>query len=193
MNAYKLEFDANRYRGIGPLNSADLDSDLLWLNGESKSKSWNPPELAYSIPESSEDSITDVSWLGPGLFAFSKKATEALGGLLEAAGELLPIEVEGDKLMVFNPLNVQNCLDTATSQYNNRRNGNIGRLLKPSIDLSKIDEKALFLTPETQRNMLFATDEFKQAYEAAGLTGLIFIDCTKPAQSPPVAASLLPV
>ncbi len=180
MNAYRLEFDANRFRGIGPLNSADLDSDLLWLNGESKARSWNPPELIYSVPENSEDSIADVSWLGPGFFAFSKKAIEALGGLLEATGELLPIEVEGDKLMAFNPLNVQDCLDAATSQYNIRRNGNIGRLLKPSIDLAKIGEKALFQTPETQRNILFSTDEFKQAYEAAGLTGLLFVDCTKP-------------
>lgn len=180
MNIYKLEFDANHFRGIGPLNPADLDSGVLWLNGESKENDWNPPELAYSVPESSEDSIADVSWLGPGFFAFNQKAIDALEGLLTAAGELLPMEVEGDKLAAFNPLNIQDCFDAATSQYNIRRNGSVGRLLKPSIDPSKINEKALFQTPETQRNMLFSTEKFKRAYEAAGLKGLIFIDCTKP-------------
>jgi len=180
MNAYKLEFDAEHYRGIGPIDASALDSDLLWLNGESKARIWNPPELNYSVPQSSADSIANVSWLGPGFFAFDKKATEALQGLLVIAGELLPIEVDGDQLMAFNPLNIQDCLDVDTSQYNIRRNGSIGRLLKPSIDVSRIAPKALFQTPETQRNMLFSTGEFKQAYMAAGLTGLIFIDCTKP-------------
>lgn len=180
MSVYKIEFDIDHYRGIGPVNSADLDSNTLWLNGMSKSGEWEPPELMYSIPESSNDSIADVSWLGPAFFAFNQNAIAALEDLLLESGELLPIQVEGNQLMAFNPLNTLNCLDVATSQYNIRRNGNIGRLLRPSIDLEKINEKALFQTPETHRNMLFSTERFKRAYEMAGLSGLLFVECSKP-------------
>lgn len=178
--AYKLNFDIENYRGVGPVSPTELDSDRLWLTGESKAKNWSAPELMFSIPESQNDSIADISWFGPGFYTFSEKAVDTLQHQLKAHGELLPAEVEGHRLMAFNPLNSIDCLDQASSKYNIRRNGKIGRLLKPSIDTNKTNGAALFQTPETYRNTLFASEAFKQAYDEAGLTGLLFEDCTKP-------------
>ncbi len=179
MKVYKLNFDAENFRPVGPVNPTELDNDQLWLTGDSKKDIWQPPAMNYATAESAADAIADISWLGPGFYVFNKKAIDALSSLLNPAGELLPITVSDDPLEAFNPTNLVDCLDQATSQYNIRRNGNIGRLLKPSIDTTKLHDLALFRTPEAQRNALFATEVFKQAYDTAGLIGLIFEDCTK--------------
>ncbi|MDN3639637.1 hypothetical protein QWY82_12605 [Simiduia curdlanivorans] len=175
---YKVDFDLDHYLPVGPTNIDDLDGENLWVTGEPKATTWVSVPLHYGEPEHAGITVSDISWLGPAFFTFNEKAAAVLRELLVNAGELLEANIAGERHYAFNPLLKKPCLDVSSSQYNIRKNGQVGRLLTPAIDPNKTDKAAVFQTPETYRTMLFVSGEFKQAYDKAALTGLVFTACS---------------
>ncbi|MFL0802471.1 MAG: hypothetical protein K6L81_02050 [Agarilytica sp.] len=175
MNIYQITFDVDNYRLLVPVSESDFDGSNLWINGTLKLSSWRAPEMRYAEKQGDSEDIADITQITPGFFAFSPKAIEALGDLLEKNGELFELPVDGVTLHAFNPHNEIDCFDENNASYKVRRSGERGRLLKPAFDKSKIPAGTdLFQVPELQQTQFFVGERFKGVVEGASLTGLNF-------------------
>jgi hypothetical protein len=116
MAVFEIEFAADNYQMLVPVDEQDYDGSNLWATGERKLSSWKAPEMRWSAKESSSESIPDITRINPALYAFNERATQVLGPLLSEYGELLLLPVGGEVWSVFNPTNVVDCLDQEKNQ-----------------------------------------------------------------------------
>ncbi len=174
MQIYSIQFDSENYLRISPVSSKDLEDGNLWINGNSKRQEWQSILMSYSCAEDKEE-IADITRVSPGFYTFNRKAIDALGDILISNGELLELLAKGAILHAFNPMNTISCLDQTLSVYRTKTDGSMGSLITPRIDTSKIPPSTpLFQIPELIQTKFFVTDIFKDRYDDAGLTGLLF-------------------
>ena len=176
MKVYSVSFDVENYRLLVPEHEADLDSGNLWINGTSKLQLWQAPLMRYATQEGVEK-IADITQITPGFFAFNEKAMDSLSELLKMNGELFELVVEDKTLFAFNPNNEIDCFNAKASEWHIRRNGKLGRLIKPAFVHSKLNSVTIFQVPESLQNAFYVTEHFKNTYEKSALSGLIFEQC----------------
>jgi hypothetical protein len=174
MAVFEIEFAADNYQMLVPVDEQDYDGSNLWATGERKLSSWKAPEMRWSAKESSSESIPDITRINPALYAFNERATQVLGPLLSEYGELLLLPVGGEVWSVFNPTNVVDCLDQEKSEWRIKRSGEKGRLIKATLNENKIGDEVVFQIPEKAKSSLFCSNRLLKLVSDNQLTGLNF-------------------
>ncbi len=102
-----------------------------------------------------------------GLPVFSPKAVEALSDLLEANGELLPLNSELGRYFVFNTTTIVDVLNLKKSQSDRLD------IWRYAFFARKLKGLSIFRIPE-KPNHIYVTEEFVRRAEAADLRGMDF-------------------
>lgn len=125
------------------------------------------------------DKLPDISYWTTSHMVLNQKAYDVLSSNLEAYGEFLPVNVEGNSYYVFNTLKLvdESFINSDMSEREYEGDGE----LKMQVGLHKLKFKEdllkdtlVFKTEYDTYLNIFCGDEFKNMIEMAGLTGVLF-------------------
>ncbi|MEK8127557.1 DUF1629 domain-containing protein [Paenibacillus filicis] len=109
--------------------------------------------------------------------AISRRALDNLKHFIEKYAEVLPYELNESEYFAINVINVIDCIDYSTSGYVKDEQYNlIKEIYKYSFKLDMVSNVDIFKIPEFKKTRIFVSEKFKQAVEAAKLTGFQFIE-----------------
>lgn len=133
---------------------------------------WKPLEIEFGACDGSKTTkMPDVSENFGRLF-FSEKAFRALNNLLKRAGEFLPVSYGDQSGYVFNPLHTADeCDGLDTASITKDEYGNVTYF---GFHEAKLTHLAAFKTRLDLYKGVFCTGALKDAYEKAGLVGVLF-------------------
>lgn len=175
MRIRKLNSDVDRYRWLALVDESEMRI-LSNLHDGPIGSAWKPIRAEW-IEEDVMDgkSKSDFPTLGT-TPVFSERAVDTLLDLLVANGEILPLDVEGEKYFAYNPTRTVDALDEDRSVI--VRFPATGRILdiKQYVFLpAKLDGSAIFRLPMF-RGRAFVTDEFSARVRDGDLTGFGLVD-----------------
>ncbi len=172
--------DSFRWIGFDDPN-ADEDGDspfgilLAKLRWDPVHDRWTPPPIGW-LPETIKRKVCDIPHFRTTMWCLNARAREALGGILERSGEILPLEGLDGGYSAFNCLERYNALDheAMKARFANDPYYSIAsdRKFVPLL-ADRIGRADVFKIPEAI-TQTFVTERFKAAYDGAGLTGLDF-------------------
>jgi Immunity protein family (Imm11) len=177
--------DSNRFRSFNwneTKRSRDEWSACLdrMREGKSLAEIWKPPELSLYYDEEVAGGGEDlpVSDFMNGILSISlnSKARAILEPLILDQVEFLPLPTSIGDYFEMNVRQI-NCLDVPNSVVERFRSSDrIMHVQKYAFFTEKLAGVHLFFAAELGINPLFASEEFRQAVEANGLTGLLFME-----------------
>jgi hypothetical protein len=181
MKVYRVVADVNQYQSLSPTDEEIWATERLTFDGSGRVKSWTAPEVFVLHPLLAKG---DFMHLAPGTIVARPRALELLAKQFEMAGEILPLQHEGESLGVLNVTECINALDEDRTVW--LLDGGSGRRVFPKSYVFRSDrftDAPLFKIPPTCRGELLTVeglrdpeDEFKTLVEANGLTGLRFVE-----------------
>ncbi len=181
MTIYNIESDANSIQWIIPEIDDELFLDLTTFDCKPKLPEWPSVKWYIHNPKSKKG---DFYTLGvDGALVFNEKVYDSdLAGLLEMAGEILPVQLEdGTQLYILNVLECVNALDKEKTTWHLYDDGSKRSIKDFVFHSNRITESSLFKIPETSKIDILVysgvkdpEDEFKTLYEKLGFTGLTF-------------------
>jgi uncharacterized protein DUF1629 len=172
-------FEPNRRKGyeiINCVNGADYQAFRL-LDGTSRKADWKPIRVQRVRAYWNEAfRPADFPWYGDDILVMRRSAVEALRDMLDAHGEVLPLETEdGIELYAFNA-RVIDALDKERSSL--MYFGDEGRILhvkKAVFTPSAVQGVDMFRVP-TGTSSTYVSERFVERVQAAKLTGLTFTE-----------------
>lgn len=173
---FRLRNDVSRYQY---LLAADADADVqLYMDCRPRLATWTPPPVFVYQPLLEAGDFYQFGGAAP---IASPRATEALRGFFEEAGELLPLPHAGTEYTLLNVTECINCLDHERSAWLLTQDGERVYPTRYVFHPDRFSESALFKIPETHRGEVLVVeglrdpeDEFRAVVERAGLKGLRF-------------------
>ena len=157
---------------------------MLWrdtnyfLDGTPKLSAWKTPNVYCLYPLIRKGDFFG-GYVG-GLIASAETAKKVLA-FFEMAGELLPLNYEGERCSLLNVTECINALDQERTTWHTDLNGQKLLIKKYAFHANRFTESSLFKIPETRRAEVLAVErcghpdeEFKAFVEQVGLTGLRF-------------------
>ena len=137
---------------------------------KSLAKFWKPQPVKGTVAP-----FNDYPCLELTTPVFSKRAVDALGGMLTKNGELLRLDSPTGEYYAFNLLRKVDVLDSKKSDVAGLGPGE--RVLRINYHVFKpklVEKETIFRIPQ-QPNLYFVTEQFKNRVESAALNGLSFI------------------
>lgn len=113
---------------------------------------------------------SDMPWLGGHVLILREEAIEAVGQLLAPYGELLPLECDDARLVVFSAPIVANVLEESRSEIARFASGRIMDIRRPAFNLGALAGRGAFKLAELPRGDLFLRGDLVEAIRATGLT-----------------------
>jgi hypothetical protein len=111
MKVYELLPDSNNYEVLTYANPEDSKNVIGLFCGEPIGALWKPVKVIILRDDNHQDRPpSDFPSWGGVRPVFSRRAVSALGELLTANGELLPLECESGDYMAYNVTCVRNAL-----------------------------------------------------------------------------------
>ncbi|MBN68826.1 MAG: hypothetical protein CME32_06030 [Gimesia sp.] len=178
MKVFYVREDVNIFQSIAPVDQEIWSTDRLTFDVAEK-PDWSPVECYVQNPKLVRGNFF---YLCPGLLGFDHSVYEQMDDLFETAGQILPIDLEGETLYGLNVLECPNALDQDRSEWKySLHSGKRLRLRDYVFHPDRFFESSLFKIPETSRSEILSfsdlkdqDDEFKYRYEQSGFTGLAF-------------------
>jgi hypothetical protein len=131
---------------------------------------WRPLEVVGNVAP-----FNDYPCLELSTPVFSRRAVDAMGEMLTANGELLPLKTTAGEYYAFNLLTKIDALDLKRSRLSRSNVYEIaGWLHFYTFKTTKTKQATIFRIPESHGGIL-VTDVFKKRAESASLNGLDFI------------------
>ncbi len=170
-------YDFTSSRGYEQINCVDrLQSEAFCeLNGEPRTKKWEPVVRVRRVRPSLREGIrpADSPYAGACLI-FRRSAVDALRDILDAHGELLPLEDEGGvELYVYNPRALE-ALDHERTVGSRHENGRVyspgNHVFIPSV----VEGVDVFRQVQEKLGRVYLSDRFIQRWKQAKLKGLDF-------------------
>lgn len=179
MKIFSIGVDVEKYQWIMPTVDDDNILDLLTFECSRKSDSWIFEDWFVFNPMLKAG---DFSYVVSGVLAFNERVYDSdLGPLLEMAGEVLPIDVNGRRAYVLNVLECCSMLNERKSIWNPDDPNNALLIKKYAFYEDRITESTLFKIPQTARVQVLTycdvkdpEDEFYYLYHSLGFSGLTF-------------------
>jgi len=173
MRVYK--FTSSRgYEHINNVDRSPLDP-FCELNGEPRTKKWEPIRVRRVRPSLREGFRPSDSPYEGECLIFRRSAVDALRDILDAHGELLPLEDEGGvELFAYNPRALE-ALDHERTVGSRNEDGKVylpnNHVFIPSV-VEGVD-----VFRQVQRNLgnVYLSERFVQRWKQAKLKGLDFI------------------
>lgn len=189
MIIYKVEFLVDQFQilvfdgkdGGHPQSESNLRFDGL------PKHDWTNPEVRIYNPQAKRGDFISLY----GALVARYPAADKVWTELEFAGQVLPIEFDGEKAVILNITEVANCLDHEKCEWVYGRDGVTRiRCQKFVFRTDLVPESSLFKIPETVAGTFYALtghgdpeDTFIHQYEALGLTGLRFVEIFRDEES----------
>ena len=160
------------------LNCATIDDYEIFneFDGSSRIDTWQPIKVRsyHPLDEWRKPKQSDFPWLGSDILVMRKRAVEALRDMVEAHGELLPLELEGgEELYALNARTVD-ALDESASEI----------VMAPDTGELMFVERAAFIAPKIcsldifrlpyRAHPTYVSERFVERVKRAGLVGLEF-------------------
>ncbi len=149
---------------------------LRELNGEPQAKHWKPIRVRRVRPSLRERSRpADSPYYGSTCLIFRRSAVDAFRDMLDAHGELLPLEDEGGvELFVYNPC----ALDALDHERMEGTRDEDGRIQVPNNHIfipSVVEGVDIFKQAKRRAGNVYLSDRFLARWKQAKLKGLDFI------------------
>ena len=155
-----------------------VDDKVYAWRGESKRDNWKPLHYVYAMRNAKERrrKIGDFPYHGVAKPFFSKRAIAALRPMLEEAGELLDVYVEGKigEFYLLNVTKVIDVLDLEKSYIKTWTPEEVG--MQEKLVFKKFDEvnNAIFRLKGKEESAIYCTQTFIDAVNQAKLEGFWF-------------------
>ena len=179
MEVYSVKVDSNTFQWIMPdCKEEDILRYTTYDCEAKQAANFNINWYAFN-PKSK---LGNFFTLGTGgAFAFDQHVYDSdLLGLLEMAGEIIPIQMGEHTLYILNVLECVNALDEDHTKWDYYDDGSRGRILEYAFH-KRFSESSLFKIPQTCKGEILTysglkdnDDEFKSLYEKLNFTGLLF-------------------
>ncbi|MCE9685812.1 hypothetical protein LZP73_06220 [Shewanella sp. AS16] len=180
MNIYRLKPIENSVEvaDFSLLEFAEVlgDNDLSLVRSQPRTNAslaanWRPTSCNLAPAYKKGHAIPDVSYWGSYLL-MSSSAYELFRAQLEHDGEFLPINVEGNNMFIFIPLTFgKEDFSRTVKHYEDGYECGLELL---TFDNASVANKLIFKSQLYGTHALFATEQFKLAFERAGLAGIEF-------------------
>lgn len=157
----------------GPDQSKRLVTEI---NGTPRRDTWKPVCVKL-IRRTTRHKFrqVDAPWYGSDVLIFRKSVLDKMGSILEANGELLPLQCEDAELWVYNPTNVLAALDKVATIGNRFDDGCFAQITKYVFFPDVVAGVDVFKLKNERASSTYLSDRFVEMWKAAGLTGLEFI------------------
>lgn len=163
------------YELCQPVDKEDYERIDTEITGTLHRAGWKPiPVRLVHDDEGKTLAKSDSPWLGYGPLIFRASVVDALGPMLRAYGELLPLACSETELVVFNPTRVLNALDEAASTIMRFDDGRIMLIQKHAFRGDVVGKNDIFTIPNERAAPTFLSHRFVDRWNASGLTGLEF-------------------
>jgi hypothetical protein len=174
MRILKLKPDVDRYRWLALVDDADARI-LSDLHEGPVGAAWKPVRVEW-IEEDTQSGKpkSDFPTLGT-TPVFSERAVDALLDLLVENGEILPLDVEGERYFAYNVTRTLDALDQDRSVIVRYPTGRILDISRYEFLPDKLDGSALFRLPQF-RGRAFVTDAFAARIRDFELTGFELVN-----------------
>lgn len=115
----------------------------------------------------------DMPWLGHHVLVLRRHAVDAIGDILRAWGELLPLACDDAELWVFHATSVVDALDMERSDLVMVPGSDSIMTIRTHVFRSEALRAAgIFKIPQMLRGSIYFREDTAAAVTAAGLTGL---------------------
>ena len=164
--------------GYEILRSIDADGSERFerLKGKTLGKKWKPirvERIRVNKRESGRPSDAPFMFKS-GVMAFRRSAVDALRDMLDAHGELLPLEDAGGiELYAYNP-RVLEALDYSQSEGHRSPRGELAVVKKHVFFPSVVAGVDIFRQKEERGGIIYLSERFLQRWKKAKLKGLDF-------------------
>lgn len=163
------------YEWINCANDADYEV-FAAFDGSPRAEHWRPVLVRrVRADEHHEFKPSDFPWLGTDALVMRKKAVDALRGMLETSGEVLPLATEdGTELFVLNITRVLDAVDEQHSQILRFPGSDRIMRIKSIVFREPIVRGVDIFRLPHRASSTYVSDRFVEAVQAAGLKGLLF-------------------
>lgn len=152
------------------------DYELFWqLDGQPHAATWKPIAVRrVRADEHQSCNPSDFPWLGSHALVLRQSAVEALGDILNAHCEVLPLLTDdGVELFVLNTRVIDALDEHSSSLLRFPGSNRIMRIKKPEFVASAIEGADVFRLPH-RASSTYVSERFVERVKAARLRGLIF-------------------
>lgn len=173
MEIYEWRANVSGFRSL--MFADEADTDMLYRFNGQPIQGWSAPAVAY-LPEDVEERLPIADFMDLATIpAFRSASTEPIRDVLEAHGELLPLESSDGDFLAYNVTTVVNALLEAESKLTRFSDGRLLRLDEPVFSSDAIGQAVIFKIPQKSFPEIFVTDEFVKRVAKAELTGFRFV------------------
>jgi hypothetical protein len=174
LSVYRVVADLDNYQYV---MADDVGAVMKFrFDGNPIGKDWEPPATYRANPKKPKPDFWGC-FANPAVFAVTQQAAQKVVTFLDQSCETLPLECDGDKLLVCNVSCVVNALD----QKRSRNKEGLPHWIEEYVFHLHRFEYSLFKIPETAMSEILCVeglvapeDEFKGAVEKHSLKGLKF-------------------
>jgi len=176
MNVFRIQQDGDQYQYFLPTDDSRGFFDRL--DGAPLSEDWSAPAVFIYKPKLKPGNFYNSS---DGILIADQRATSALRGLFEQAGELLPLNYNGEQYTLLNVTSVIECLDHGKCEWLTVPSGLRYGLRRYEFRPECIGRLTIFKIPETAWTHIYIVEglaqpaqEFRAIVSREGLKGLKF-------------------
>lgn len=163
------------YELCHPVSQGDFERINALINGDHRQDSWDPIQVSTIREDEGRDLIpSDSPWLGSHALIFNSRADGALGPLLRRYGEMLPVSCLEADLWIYNPTNVIDALNEATSSVLRFADNRIMMIERYAFSPDVVADNDVFKIPSLRVSPTFVSHRFVDLWKASRLTGLEF-------------------
>jgi hypothetical protein len=165
---------ADGYEWVNAVDDKDYEA-FLELDGTPRRTRWKPVMVRRVRADRRQAfNASDFPWLGSHALVMRRAAVDALGDILDANGEVLPLSTEDDvQLYVLNARVIDALDDARSSVMRFPGTDRIMRIKKAAFVASAIDGHDLFRLPH-RASSTYVSPRFVDRVKEAGLRGLVF-------------------
>lgn len=183
MRVFTLRSDPNRFESVVPIDPDEWAQLQNRFRGSPIGPSWYPIEVMVDREPSEDDDLSpdafpsgellpsDFPSSGGIIPVFSERAVQALGELLQAHGEILPLTCAEGTYFAYNVTHLIDALDLQRSNYHQFSSGVIFDITRHEFLPERVGDAAIFKLTQMPGPGEFVTDEFVQRVDEAGLQG----------------------
>ena len=182
MKVYRINIETNLYQSVFPNIEESKILEYMTFDCIKKSIDWSKIDWQVFNPKMKKGNFFGLGLSGALIFDENVFKSD-LYTLIEMAGQILHIKVDGFNLYALNVLECVNALNRTKTVNDIYEDGTTGRILEYSFNKTQISVSTIFKIPETCKGEILTyvglkdeDDEFKSLYEKLGFTGLSFTE-----------------
>lgn len=163
------------YEFCHPKDENDFGTISDLIDGTPRVRSWKPIAMRILRTNGENDKplkYSDAPWYARSALVFRRSAVTALGPMLSAHGELLPLKCKEADVVMFNITRVLPAIDEAASGAEYWDDGLLHSVERYVFRPKAIAGIDIFKLANVRASPAFVTQRFVDQWQAAGLRGL---------------------